>query len=110
MNFPNLSRRPVTEKVITVDNYIKNDTESNHVIRRLRSTRARKKWELTYDLLSSTDASELINLFDSVNCVTSFSWVDKTGITRYVVFEEPLSWIEKYPGQFAFDTFTLTEV
>ena len=110
MTYPTLTRRPKSEKVTYIDNYLSNTTESNHVIRRLRSTRKRKQWELTYDLLSNSDASQLIQLFDSTDCVAPFSWVDKQDITRTVVFDEPLSYSEPIPGWYRFDPIKLIEV
>lgn len=110
MTYPTLSRRPIRETRSNVDNTIRHETESNHVVRRVRSTRERYTWELEYDLLPASDASQLIALYDQVKCAGSFAWTDKRGKTTSAVFEEPLSYSEPFTNWFQFDTIKLTEV
>lgn len=110
MNFPTLSRRPISEKMNRIDNIITTETDSNHVIRRARSTRHRHQWELTYDLLNETDAAALATFFSQVDLVRPFYWIDRAGVTQEVVFQTTLGVISPFPGWFKFDPIILEEV
>lgn len=110
MVFPTLSRRPLAEKNMPIDNSIRHETELNHVVRRPRGTRRRRQFQLTYDLLNSTDANALITLYNTAGTYLAFTWRDKNGNLLDVMFDTPLNWTEQFPCWFKFEQFTLTEV
>jgi hypothetical protein len=110
MAFPSLSRRPIEENVLPVENVIKHDTESDvSVYRRKKRSRDKYSWTLNYDLLFTTDANALISHWQSVGQHTSFTWTDKTGTNRTVFFDAILTWVELYPGCFKFSQIKLME-
>lgn len=110
MAWPTLTRRPRTEQHTKVPNVVKHETEGGTILRRRQFTRERRTFSLSYDLLSTADAALIQALYDTNNLHTAFTFVDKDSVSRTVVFESPISFIEQFPGWFQFDTFELKEV
>lgn len=110
MAFPTLSKRPMSEKKMPIDNAIRHETEDNHVVRRPRGTRVRHQYELTYDLMNQADSSSLIAHFESVRTYLEFTFQERNGTIRNVMYEAPLQYTETVDGWYRFESFTLTEV
>jgi hypothetical protein len=110
MAWPTLTRRPISEIKTPRENVVKHGTESIHVVRRPRATRTVNDYKLTFDLIESTEALELISHWQLVGLSTSFPWDNTAGETKQVVFDVPLEWTQPIPAWYRFETITLLEV
>ena len=104
MAFPSLSKLPSRINPIQIDNTIRNDPEAGKVITRLRYTKELWRFEVSYDLLSSTDVGLLLTAttghWATVGTWGIFAWTfpdtghPLSGTTFNVRYEGPI----KAPG------------
>jgi hypothetical protein len=67
-----------------IKSQIKNDFESGYVSSRAKWTRSRKKFELSWDAMSSTDKATLETFFDT-NLGDTFTWTHPSENAEYTV-------------------------
>jgi len=108
MAWSQLTRRPLQEHRIPVENVIKQETETGVVLRRKRFTGNKWIFEITFDKMLSANATVLINLWNACGMHTSFAFTDKTGVARTVYFNEVVQWNE-VGGIYTFNKITLRE-
>lgn len=111
MAWPVLSKRPLEEQEVPIDNAIKHETEDGHVIRRPRYSRIRSEYLLVYDWMPKAEADLLWAHFVEVRTYLEFPWIDHLGISHQVMFKEPVKRTPRANKAFyLFGTITLTEV
>jgi len=109
MAFPTLNRRPKTVKVMPEENLLSSDMEAGYQHRRKKFTRERKKFDISYDLLSTADRDLIIAHFDTVGLHTSFNWTDLEAIVHTVFYDKAPAYVNSVPGWFQFETLELME-
>lgn len=110
MSWPTLTRRPRSEQHMQQENVVKHGTESGAILRRRKFTRERFDISLEYDLMPNSDATYIKTLFNTNNMHSSFTFVDKNSVSRTMLFNSPIKFVEPITGWTQFDTFELTEV
>ncbi len=110
MSWPTLTRRPRAESHAQQENVVKHQTESGAILRRRKFTRERFNITLEYDLMATSDADLIKALFNTNNMHSSFSFTDKFGVSRTMLFNKPLGFVEPIPGWTQFESIELTEV
>ena len=112
MEYPTLKYSTISES--REKNILSSTPQDGKVITRKKFTKTRKSFELTPVLLDYDDAIALINHYDSVEMVSSFSFSNPkgTGGTYTVRYSEPITYKESATtnGLYSFDVIKLTEV
>ena len=110
MDFPNLSQRPLTISVEYVDSSLRQTFEGGYESRRPKYTRKKRKFTLTYEVMSITDRNTLKSFYESVQCSSSFNWTDKESNTFVVYFDSPLKFVDNLNVWNVIDPIVLVEV
>ena len=110
MAFPTLNRTPINVSRTLKDNTIRVEFDGGYEHRRPRYTRDVYRFEITYDLLSSTDIGSLKTHFETVGCHTPFTWTDQESNNHTVYYDMPIKWTYFVSGWYKIDTIQLVEV
>ena len=110
MAFPTLNRNPLSVEFEREDNVISSPLEGGYTQRRPRHSRSRLIIIATYDLLSTTDKTALINHQNSVNLSESFTFTDSNSNNYTVYYLSPFKYVEVVTGWWKFEPILMREV
>jgi len=90
MVFPTVDHRLVDES--REANEIKSNMQNGKVIARKAFSKTRKSFDVTLELLTSLEARSVLDHYDSVETILSFSWVNPVDNEVYQVrYAEPIT-------------------
>lgn len=88
--FPTLSTPPKYPLKMTRDDFsLKSPSEAGYVHARSRFTRQRRRWELSYENVTQTDANLIEAFVTTVGTVDSFTWAHPASGQYTVRFDSP---------------------